>query len=248
MEEKIISLVVPMRSRLDTTKLLLESLEKNTSNKSNIELICITDNDDIELNKFLDSFSASYLIKRIIQKQKNPFNLSSYYQDGLNVASNPKFMWALGNDCEIVSYGWDDTLKKLPTKSGVFYYIRIDDGVHVPADYSNNIECGCCFPILTFNYFKTTGEFYPIETSTWGADHLLWNALRLFNNMRNGYVEVVDMSSTIKIVHHSPHSKDERFKRPKDDSYYRMMKNNSYFDSNGKMHRINACVVKNGIC
>lgn len=249
MSDKLVSIVVPMRQRLDTTRNLIQSLEKNTINKKDIELICLTDSDDIELNNFLDSYKYSFTVKKITQSQKTPFSLSQYYQDGLQQASNPKFMWALGNDCEINSYGWDAALGGLSLKGGTFYYIRIDDGVHVREDYARNVECGCCFPILTFNYFLTTGEFYPLETRTWGADHFLWNSLRLVNSLCNGCMEVKDLIDNIKVNHHSPHSRDDEYKRPKDESYFRMRDNNTPFPRPmSKARFINSCIAKNGLC
>ena len=218
-KNKLFTIIFPSRGRIELTKQLLISLEKTTSNKKWIEVISICDQDDTDtLNLFQEcSKLVTYDFKFICRKQKDVLDLpNDYYDLGLRMATDSYFTWIIGNDCEIVSQNWDiefyDALNSTyPSifnqidSNELYFYFRINDDTHWNdtgklVDWKN--DDSCCFPIISSNYCKDLGEFYPIEIPTWGGDTCLYH---LFT--KSNVTKILDATELIEIMHHSMHNK-----------------------------------------
>jgi len=218
-KEKLITIIFPSRGRYELVEKLLLSIEEKTYNKDWIEVISICDHDD---KKTLDLFNKlssqiTYDFKFVSRKQKEELDLpNDYYDLGLKLASDSYFTWILGNDCELSVDDWDGhfytaLIENDPTiidkieKNEIYYYIKINDDTHWNADgeaLNKYGDMSCCFPILSSNYCRDLGEFYPKEIPTWGGDSCLWEIIK-----RSNKVCVIDAIELIGISHYSMHNK-----------------------------------------
>jgi hypothetical protein len=218
-KEKLVTIIFPSRGRYDLVKKLLLSIEEKTYNKDWIEVISICDHDDKEtLNLFHEmSSQITYDFKFISRKQKEELDLpNDYYDLGLKLASDSYFTWILGNDCEVSTDNWDDNLHQALSHSYSeifpeieenkrYFYFKINDDTHwnekgeILNPYGDE---SCCFPILSSNYCKDLGEFYPKEIPTWGGDTCLFNFVKNSNKF-----DIIDAIEIIGIKHYSMHNK-----------------------------------------
>jgi hypothetical protein len=229
-KEKLITIIFPSRGRYELVKRLLLSIEEKTYNKDWIEVISICDHDDKETLDLFHELSShiTYDFKFVSRKQQEKLDLpNDYYGLGLKLASDSYFTWILGNDCELSVQNWDNyfysSLKETDPnifdkieKSELYYYIKINDDTHWNAKGEALNPYGdesCCFPILSSNYCKDLGEFYPKEIFTWGGDTGLYRLIS-----RSNKVFTIDAINIIGIKHYSVHNdriieQDEIFKR-----------------------------------
>ena len=218
-KEKLITIIFPSRSRIDLVKKLLLSIEEKTYNKEWIEVISICDHDDKETLDLFHEISSqiTYDFKFISRKQKEELDLpNDYYNLGLKLASDSYFTWILGNDCEINIENWDENLYsglknsfseifESIEKNEKYFYFKINDDTHWDENGNNLTPHGdesCCFPILSSNYCKDLGEFYPVEIPTWGGDTCLYALIERSNKSL-----ILDAISIIGIKHYSMHNK-----------------------------------------
>jgi hypothetical protein len=229
-KEKLITIIFPSRSRYELVKKLLLSIEEKTYNKDWIEVISICDHDDKEtLNLFHEmSSQITYDFKFVSRKQNEELDLpNDYYDLGLRLASDSYFTWILGNDCELSIQSWDMLFyssinNQAPEiflnieNNKYYYYFIINDDTHYneKGEAINKYgDLSCCFPILSSNYCKDLGEFYPKEIFTWGGDTGLYRLIS-----RSNKVFTIDAINIIGIKHYSVHNdriieQDEIFKR-----------------------------------
>ena len=247
-KEKLVTIIFPSRDRYDLVKKLLLSIEEKTYNKDWIEVISICDHDD---KKTLDLFheissQITYDFKFVSRKQKEKLDLpNDYYDLGLKLASDSYFTWILGNDCEIATQDWDGyfysaleqtdpTLFEQIDENKTYFYIRINDDTH----WNNKGEAlnpygdiSCCFPLISSNYCKDLGEFYPKEVPTWGGDSVLFYFVCNSNKFY-----VIEAQQLLGIIHYSMHNKridqDEISKRVEQNHLETKLldKNGNYYD------------------
>ena len=218
-KEKLITIIFPSRGRYDLVERLLLSIEEKTYNKDWIEVISICDHDDKETLDLFHKISSqiTYDFKFISRKQNEELDLpNDYYDLGLKLASDSYFTWILGNDCELAIENWDgyfysclgetvpDVFSNIE-QSNLYYYIKINDDTHwnEKGELLNPYgDASCCFPILSSNYCKDLGEFYPKEIPTWGGDSCLFAFV-----MKSNRFYMIDAIGVIGIIHYSMHNK-----------------------------------------
>jgi hypothetical protein len=187
----LIKIIFPTRGRYELLIKLLDSIESNTKNKDKIEVIAICDSDDFKSVTILNDYvqKSKYDLKFVVIKRKDLISLPVHYYDiGLKIGNNSLFTWILGNDCSIITEDWDDHLEQLVLKNESeicnnilnnkkYYYLIISDDTHWDKNglkpfVKKNPDLGssCCFPIVSTNYCRTAGEFYPLEFLGWGGD------------------------------------------------------------------------------
>ena len=211
----MVTIIFPSRGRLELVKQLLNSIETNTYDKSQIDVISICDQDDIDtINLFYEiSPTLSYDFKFISRRKHDILDLpNDYYDLGLKLAQDSYFLWILGNDCEIVTENWDYMLRQsltysIPTiysdieNNSKFYYIKINDDTHIGdnGEFLNKYDDkSCCFPLLSMNYYYSSGEFYPKEIPTWGGDSCLY----ILTTKSNKF-SIIDACDILKINHYT---------------------------------------------
>jgi hypothetical protein len=174
------------------------------------------------------SSQITYDFKFVSRKQKEELDLpNDYYDLGLKLASDSYFTWILGNDCELAVQNWDmlfyssinnqapEIFLNIENNKYYYYFIINDDTHYNERGESLNRygDLSCCFPILSSNYCKDLGEFYPKEIFTWGGDTGLYRLIS-----RSNKVFTIDAINIIGIKHYSVHNdriieQDEIFKR-----------------------------------
>lgn len=165
-----LTIILNSRKRPSLLKNLLDSIEKNTYDLNNIELLCSCDNDDLETQWFVQNEGHLYkwanfeFIERDRRLHVRLNNLAS--------RSKGDFIWVLNDDCEIITKNYDQQLINL-SKNYILYISTNCTSVdkEKTAEYSS-------FPMLSRKAFKNLGYFMHPEILGLGADVHLW---RLFN-------------------------------------------------------------------
>ena len=211
--KKLITIIVPCRARHLQTIELLESIERTTYDKKNIDVIMMTDwdmpEDLINIQKIKKNLS--YNILTIVRDQS--LNL---HQDYINLAAlmtESYYVWAMGNDNIIATQDWDHKLMNVVdsnTKTIIDdtkeYYIYVDDDTHTSERDKEDGGRGCCFPILSNNFcVKVRGPF-PNWIEGWGADQELYKYFIDQRQESPERFEIIDVSDTIKLEHICSHN------------------------------------------
>ena len=207
--DKLITILVPCRSRHERTLSLLRSIEKNTDDTSRVRVITITDFDQTEdhnnIARLVNSGEITYELLNItrtrdVQLNRNYYNLA-------NLMGESYFCWILGNDIEVETDGWDTILYEAVKDSLTLiqsdeqnYYILIDDDTHT--SNGKYEEYGSCFPIISNNYCEKIRGPMPEYKNAWGGD------IELYKNCRSDVEnwEFIHLENDIKISHYCIHN------------------------------------------
>lgn len=203
--DKLISIIVPSRGRKELIESFLQSVEDNTKNKKRVQVITVTDVDSIEdttnILNYYNENNLTFELCNVVRPRSTCIN-DDYYNFAYQL-TNSYFVWALGNDCKILTKDWDELFynKTKPffrniLKNKKYYYIHVYDDIHKTAKEAN------CFPILSSNYCDKVREMLPCFFKNWTADTYLWEVVRA--NLDK--FEVVDLIDTIAIEHICTHN------------------------------------------
>jgi hypothetical protein len=225
--DKLITIIVPSRGRKELIQDFLQSIEDNTKVKNRVQIITVTDNDNIEdttnILNYYNNNNLTFDLYTVVRPRSKYIN-EDYYNLAYGL-TNSYFVWALGNDCKIITKNWDqifyERTKSLFTNiltNKKYYYIHTYDDLHETAAESN------CFPILSCNYCDKLGEMLPGFYKNWTADSYLWESVVKKNLDK---FEVIDLIDSIAIEHTCVHNK----KYDVDDVHTELKKNNesSYY-------------------
>lgn len=179
----MISIFLNSRSRILYLRSLLNSIELNSINPSNIEVLVSIDNDDIESISFsnnnLDySFNLKFFINDI-----RPNNLHTSINN-LAKKTNGDYLFVLNDDTKILNYGWDESLYTIDSKK-IFYLRTFDNSCDKVNDkmYSS-------FPILTRGAYQALGYFMSEKFVGLGADAHLWRLFKSVNRIADVDVQI----------------------------------------------------------
>ena len=200
---KIFTFVVPTRNRVEGLYNLVDSINKTTTNKKDVEILFACDNDDKPSYNFIEvNLKKRYpdIEMRVFLRPRSPFINNDYYNWLCNHATG-KYICICGDDIQVKKNNWDvDTNKKieeyLKDKPDGIFYGNITDGTVPPAGQEKSF---CCFPIIPRIAVKTVGFLLPKEIVTWGADALLYE---LYRNIGR----IVDLRKEMIIDHVSHHN------------------------------------------
>ena len=210
--DKLISIIVPSRGRKELIESFLQSIEDNTKVKNRVQIITVTDTDNIEdttnILNYYNNNKLTFDLFNIVRPRSTYIN-EDYYNFAYPL-TNSYFVWALGNDCKIITKDWDEIFYKHtnPFFSNIiqnkkYYYIHPYDDIHQTASEAN------CFPILSSNYCDTVGEMLPCFFKNWTADTYLWDSIVQKNLDK---FEIIDLIDSIAIehicIHNSKYEKD----------------------------------------
>lgn len=205
----MISIFLNSRSRVYQLKTLLNSIQINSINPKNIEVLIAIDSDDQQSIQFSQLDHTYNFDLQFIINEYRPNNLHVSMN---NLAKKTKgdYLFVLNDDTNIINYGWDDTLKNID--SNQIYYLRTFDN---SCDKVND-KMYSSFPILTRTAYNALGYFMSEKFVGLGADAHLW---RLFNSINR----IQDINVQIDhIFHRSPYD----VMNP--DETARHMRNNSW--------------------
>ncbi len=206
------SIVFPTRERTDLLYKLLSSIQKNTYDLSEVEVLIAVDVDDIATQHFLSSQNYTFVKMFLCERS---LNFSRDYYSMLAQNSRGKWIITANDDCEFETPNWDlIAFRTLKDQSGVIYG-WIQDGIDgFRAQGHGNY---CCFPLQGRAGFEALGYIFPSRIPTWGAD--IW-AKALYDQI-DAVVEV-----PITIRHFCHHNKT----REQDEISKRIQNNQVPFD------------------
>ena len=185
------SIVFPTRERTQLVSNLLASIQKNTANLSDIEVLVVTDNDDKTNYEVFGQYPwlTQYRTAR-------SSNFSRDYYNFLANRSKGQFIITANDDCQFETPNWDiiafDALKD---KTNVVYGCAEDglDGFKARGGGKY-----ACFPILGRGWLDALGFVFPARIPCWGAD--MW-----CRNIADQCRIAVDVP--IKIMHYCHHNR-----------------------------------------
>lgn len=197
------SIVIPTRERYSLLIKCLDSIKNKTNELHKIEVILITDNDDIYSKEVIKDYKRCNPNVNIInlEVERSPYLNKDYYNFGFSQAKG-KYFWVLGNDCEILTQNWDGIVRTqlesfLSDKKDRLGYVFIGDDLH----NDRKEWVSCCFPILTREVLSATNCVMPQEILSYGGDHWLWQ-----NFKKSGYPRILDIRDEVKILHYAPYT------------------------------------------
>ncbi len=186
------SIVFPTRERINLLKELLDSIQKNTANLSEIEVLIAVDEDDIDTMSFLGHSDFSFI--RIFPVKRS-LNFSRDYYTYLAKHSIGQWIITINDDCQFVTKDWDVIAYEILKDKSRIIYGWIEDNIEGwRAKGHGNY---CCFPLQGRKGFEALGFIFPERIPTWGADI---HAKNLYDKVNR----VVILPFTIKhFCHHN---------------------------------------------
>lgn len=193
------SVILASRERVSLLDSLLRSLEANTADKANTEVIVVIDNDDHLTRRFSERLKNACSFARVISRERVG-NLNEHY---LNWAwrnfSTGDYVVICNDDTVFSTPNWDQIAlgklnKFLEDKPDGVVYGWIEDALIERAGGLNY----CCFPLISRAAAQVLNWVMPPDFPGWGADIGLWRVYSAIDR-------VCDLSA-IRIDHVSYHS------------------------------------------
>lgn len=114
----LIGIMIPTRKRTKLLKECLDSIIAKTQDKSLVEILIRTDNDDpetLELCKLYDD--APIEIKILTGDRKNGYGSLHEYYNSLAKISESEFLMVFNDDVEMLTEGWEQYYKQFSEKN-----------------------------------------------------------------------------------------------------------------------------------
>ena len=192
--------------RFEYLKKCLESFFEKAEKPEEIEAVILMDLDDTEYCKTVQDYclKKKYNIQLVI-KRRDIVAFNESYQNHGAQCSFGNYVWALNDECEMLTDSWDVIIKENAKKlmrnvpSGLMY-IAIDDDTHMKLEAGID-KWGCCFPILSLPAIEAINGLIPAEIGNWGGDTWLFEIFK-----EHASFTILDLTKKITIIHHSPHS------------------------------------------
>jgi len=108
----IVSILIPTRNRINKLKLSLDTLFKTCYDKSNFEVLCGVDTDDLETIDFLNEYSQTHPNVKYYLFEKGGYKNIFKIQNYLITQSSGYFIFSYSDDIQIESLNWDLVIKE----------------------------------------------------------------------------------------------------------------------------------------
>lgn len=171
------SLILASRGRSDLLQKMLASIQANTIDHANIEVLIGIDTDDVETIHFCESITYPWVLTK--QRDRGT-NLARDYHNWLVSFAKGKYFFVLNDDVEIQTYGWDAiaSLKFDMAKERTNNKTYGQTGPACGTGYSE-------FPMMTREAMLSLGFLMPEEYPCWGADSFLYSIFAHINFVQN---------------------------------------------------------------
>lgn len=217
------SIIFPTRERPDILYNLLHSIEQNTLNIEDIEILIAIDEDDHSDFDYQAIKKESRPWLKIFRVNRS-LNFSKDYYSFLARQSTGKWIITANDDCLMETKEWDriayDILKDKP---GVIYG-WIEDGLGTFRAHGHGNYC--CFPLQGRVGYEALGYIFPERVPTWGAD--IWT-----KNLYDQINSIVEIPITLR--HYCHHNKT----RDQDNISRRIQSSQVKFDMRPSYEEIN---------
>lgn len=170
------SLILPSRGRVKLLENLCKSVDDNTYDKNNIEMLVACDDDDQDTINALKQMSY-YWLKYFIRPRGN--SISKDYQNWLYKYSKGEYIFVLNDDVEIKTKNWDQIaqqkINNYVHKDGIFCgWIADDKNVRI----NNAKDAYSCFPLFTRKSIDILGYVMNEYYGGWSADIFIYNVYK----------------------------------------------------------------------
>ncbi len=174
---KKFSLLVPTRERIKLAAGFMNSVFRNTTNKEDIEVLFVCDDDDTGSQNYVEQFKKTYgsIDIKLYTRPRTEFINADYYNWLADKAEGELF-WVLADDLELVQPNWDVTvyqnyLTYINDKIDKVVCLSIKDNTPVP---SHTMPKFPCFPMFTREAKDFFGWILHPTTPNWGADYICY--------------------------------------------------------------------------
>lgn len=168
------SIIFNSRNRVDMLTRMLECIEDTTSNLDKLEVLVNFDNDDksslYEFEKLISKFN--FLTCLVNKREINiHFNVNR-----MAFMSRGKYIWALGDDCHIMTKDWDKIASDQFMSASEKYKDKILLGAVNSTSIDKVLQFGwyCDAPILTREGRNALGYLIHPHFISAGADVATW--------------------------------------------------------------------------
>jgi hypothetical protein len=168
------SIIFNSRARVKMLTRMLECIQENTHDISKVEVIVNFDDDDNESLSSLPDLNTRFkFFNGIVNKREQNIHVNV---NKMAFMAKGKYIWALGDDCHIITKHWDAIAKN---KFEQAYTLR-SDGVWLGAVESTSVDkClhygwYCDAPILTKDGRDKLGYLIHPHFISVGADVATW--------------------------------------------------------------------------
>lgn len=198
-----ISLITPMRGQHDLFENLMATLQKNTANPSDIEVLICLDEDDKQstdrINEWKDKYS---FINLDFLTSTRSEHFTKDYVNALAREARGRFVMNINVDSEFVTPNWDeiiyDDMARACEQAGDDFFLGlVKDGLvrHNEDKLYPNFSC---WPIVSKKSIDCLGYFLDERFKIWGPDHFIAIPYRRLNRL-------VSLTH-VKIDHNSVHA------------------------------------------
>lgn len=203
------SVIVPTRKRIVRLIGLLNSLERKTRDRKNLEILIAYDSDDEQTKGFKELIIKTF---KGLNIRFNEFirldNLHTYY-NLLYRISGGKTLVTLNDDSEFMTQDWDEIAQKKIDE----YTKKYPDGVYycLTEDFLLKRQIGfyCCFPFVSRKFVDVIGSLQNEDFKWGGADIYLGNLAKSIDRI----IELKEVAIDHISFHNYAHiEKDELYK------------------------------------
>ena len=186
------SLILPTRGDEQNIRPFLDSIERTTYDKANVEVLFAIDEGRGDIPYRVSQQQYSFSIRYFERPQTD--NFSRDYYNWLANKSTGNNIWGLNDDAFIVTQDWD---KKILEKVGTRKIYLLDTFDSTKNQYKQTF---CCFPMVSRMAMNACGYFINPKVRMYPAD------LFLYETYKNA--DAIIDANDIYIVHNHIHESD----------------------------------------
>ena len=173
------SLILPTLGDQKRVKKFLDSIERNTKKKDEVEVLFAIDIGRTDIADFVKNEGYSFEIR--FYERPVTENFSDDYYNWLAARTTGDNIWACNDDIQIETRHWDEKIRKKIKKFGWSVYL-----VDTKDTTRGAVNKGfCCFPIISRKAVNALGFFFYPQVRVYPADKIIYevflNAARIID-------------------------------------------------------------------
>ena len=168
------SIIFNSRDRVPMLTQMLESVRKNTNCIERLEVIVNFDDDDENSLNAIDGLKKKYkFLKCLVNKREKNIHINV---NKMAFMAEGRYIWALGDDCHIMTMGWDRVALSKFHQASFMYPDNIILGAVDSTSVDKVLHYGwyCDAPILTRDARDGLGYLIHPHYVSAGADVATW--------------------------------------------------------------------------
>lgn len=177
------SIIFNSRNRVSMLTTMLECIQNTASDISRVEAIVNFDDDDESSLSSIDSLSKRFkFLKCLVNKREHNIHTNV---NKMAFMARGEYIWALGDDCHIITKDWDQIAKDKFLKASEIHKDRIFIGAVESTSVDKCLHYGwyCDAPILTKQGRDGLGYLIHPHFVSVGADVATWKVYGSVNRI-----------------------------------------------------------------